>query len=234
MQFPQLHGRLSIFESPLMMMRVIGDCDWVIRWWIEAAAPAPCCSQLALFNVLQLSNCSVFVLASIWIYGLRDSGSAHVRVAPGCRLLQFPAVFGIWHPNIAPEKNIPTPLGKKNYVRVWRSSSRGLVLPFSFLELRNLRKLIMNRDTGFVNRKPRLSWHTSDLYRIIFVILLLHSLRGCFCLFLKQNSRPSGWKATETMLKGDWSATSSKQVSTFNYPRTALKEATPSRAICVT
>jgi len=23
MQFPQLHGRLSIFESPLMMMRVI-------------------------------------------------------------------------------------------------------------------------------------------------------------------------------------------------------------------
>jgi len=135
----------------------------------------------------------------------------------------------------SPRKKKPNPSWqKKNYVRVWRSSSRGLVLPFSFLELRNLRKLIMNRDTGFVNRKPRLSWHTSDLYRIIFVILLLHSLRGCFCLFLKQNSRPSGWKATETMLKGDWSATSSKQVSTFNYPRTALKEATPSRAICVT
>jgi len=183
-------------------MRVIGDCDWVIRWWIEAAAPAPCCSQLALFNVLQLSNCSVFVLASIWIYGLRDSGSAHVRVAPGCRLLQFPAVFGIWHPNIAPEKKTQPLLAKKKLCQSLAVFIRGLVLPFSFLELRNLRKLIMNRDTGFVNRKPRLSWHTSDLYRIIFVILLLHSLRGCFCLFLNRIHGLRGGKLQKQCLGG--------------------------------
>jgi len=103
----------------------------------------------------------------------------------------------------SPRKKKPNPSWqKKKLCQSLAVCIRGLVLPFSFLELRNLRKLIMNRDTGFVNRKPRLSWHTSDLYRIIFVILLLHSLRGCFCLFLNRIHGLRGGKLQKQCLGG--------------------------------